>query len=1060
MISGPRRPTRLLQGLFAAAVLVGAFAFNPTLSLKKGQFWTRAMAAEALKVRGAKHEGYGRLVLEWPAPAQYAANLNGRRMVVTFDRAAAIDPAAITGALPSHISDASLSEDGLALTLMLTADYSLKAFDLDRRMVFDLVGATATSVGADDKAQAAKQPEQKSEAKKATSQNTAADKMARIVPPRRPAPPAKPESVAAPATAAPAEEVTTTLAEETSAEPVPSSAPLALVPGQPERPAQVSAETQTQDKGTEDVQALPVSQAHDGVFELRRLPRSQDLSPPMGRSAEPILPLELRFTWDRPAKAAGFSFAGFLWVIFDRLPPADLAQELAEAMPDIRDAKVIPATGATVLRLGVNPLMTPKFSKDGDTWIVDLRPRVTVLEEASKIELVDDGPEGLVRVTAPERGRMIWLTDPHSGNRLVVIPSAVAGAGVPERFSYAQFEALETQQGVALQPLSQGIEVANAKSGVLIRDKSGLKVSSNETRGLMPRDLTAGEPRRRLFNLPRWRLTDQEGFTDTKQALMRKIIDAQGQERTMARWDLARFYFAWGLSSEALALLRVIETDSPRLAKDPEFLLMRAASHFLLREYDEAADILQDPVLSGEWDAKPWRGALLASAQDWEAAAGFFAESESLISAYPRLVRVRLRLLAAEARLGIHDSGGASAQLVRLSQDSLDASEAAQAKFLTGQRFYLDGEYDLARQLWRELAADNHRASQARARLSLLDLALQEETISKEEAVAELERLRFAWRGDTFEVALLTRLAAVYRKNGDYRKALITMRQTAANFPDSVVARSLALQMRDLFAELYLTDLGDALPPLQALSLYEEFKELTPPGPQGDAMIARLADRLVEVDLLPQAAKLLTDQMNYRLEGLEKAKAGSQLAMILLLDKQAEQALEAIENSHVAEMPLDLASERRLMRARALAQLQQTDAALALIDGDDSPAAVRLRGEIKWQMRDWAGAAKELDKQIPQKPPSRPLSATESEKVADLAMALTLADDRVRLMSLNKRYKNAMAGSEHAELFKLLADGVDPNGPRSIADGLDQVEAAQAFMSSYEAMKQKNAVNR
>src|SRR3546814_6011298 len=67
--------------------------------------------------------------------------------------------------------------------------------------------------------------------------------------------------------------------------------------------------------------------------------------------------------------------------------------------------------------------------------------------------------------------------------------------------------------------------------------------------------------------------------------------------------------------------------------------------------------------------------------------------------------------------------------------------------------------------------------------------------------------------------------------------------------------------MREIFAEIYKGPGNPEVPPLRALALYEEFMELTPAGPEGDRIIAGLADRLVEVDLLDRAAKLLEGQV-------------------------------------------------------------------------------------------------------------------------------------------------------------------------------------------------------
>ncbi|MEJ0067681.1 MAG: hypothetical protein WDO24_01900 [Pseudomonadota bacterium] len=77
------------------------------------------------------------------------------------------------------------------------------------------------------------------------------------------------------------------------------------------------------------------------------------------------------------------------------------------------------------------------------------------------------------------------------------------------------------------------------------------------------------------------------------------------------------------------------------------------------------------------------------------------------------------------------------------------------------------------------------------------------------------------------------------------------------------------------------------LPPLTALALYDDFRDLTPPGPRGDKMIQNLADRLVAMDLLDRAGELLDYQIKNRLSGTEKARIGARLAVVQMLDPQA-----------------------------------------------------------------------------------------------------------------------------------------------------------------------------
>ena len=123
------------------------------------------------------------------------------------------------------------------------------------------------------------------------------------------------------------------------------------------------------------------------------------------------------------------------------------------------------------------------------------------------------------------------------------------------------------------------------------------------------------------------------------------------------------------------------------------------------------------------------------------------------------------------------------------------------------------------------------------------------------------------------------------------------MRSAASYFGTHPDAPKIAEDMSGAFVDLYLKDAADSLSAVQAIALFEEFKELTPAGEQGNVMIQKLADRLAQVDLLDRASKLLTLQVEFRLQGEEKARVGARLATILLLNKKPGLAAEAITNS-------------------------------------------------------------------------------------------------------------------------------------------------------------------
>ncbi len=151
------------------------------------------------------------------------------------------------------------------------------------------------------------------------------------------------------------------------------------------------------------------------------------------------------------------------------------------------------------------------------------------------------------------------------------------------------------------------------------------------------------------------------------------------------------------------------------------------------------------------------------------------------------------------------------------------------------------------------------------------------------------------------------------------------------------------------FDSLFLGGKGDALPPIEALGLFYDYRDLTPIGRRGDEMIRRLADRLVSVDLLDQAAELLQHQVDHRLQGAARAQVATRLAVIYLMNRKPRpRARRRLQTTRTAELSNELRDQRLLLEARALSDTGRHDLALELIANINSHEAIRLRSDILW----------------------------------------------------------------------------------------------------------------
>jgi len=1000
--------------------------------------------APALGLRIGEHPGFSRLVFDWPERIGYQIEQGAERAVVRFERAARLDLRRYRADPPVNLRglEPIPGGGGLTLALALPEGATLRHFYDGPKVVIDVYAPVP-------KAKANSQAKAKPQAK----------------------PEAKPEAIPKAETSSTTPEIgraaaSGTIAEHTAESPPAGDSPLKLAakarPGlRDEAAAALEATSRSKTRATPS-----------GLVAAYERPLLPVLEPVPGRRAARREPLVLRLSWSDSVAAAAFRRGRHLWLVFDAPTRAKLARQIETVAPELKPVEQWTDDGATVLRFAAGSGLAPRLSREEGAWRIDLRPRLGLPDRNIAYRILSQQRRSEVVFSLEGSSRVIRLSDPDLGGRLFVVPVVTAGLGLPVTRHFPQFQALDSYQGLVVAPLSDAVLARLEGAELRVTGNAGLLVTPE----LSPDPLLAGGGRGplrgRLLHLEAWRRGGEREYPANRQALQRAVVaPADPEKLDLARLDLARFYFAHGFGAEVLAVLDLMMRSSERFARDPELILLRAAGAFLTQDYAAASRGLADPALAGEVDALVWRAALAAAAQDWAYGAELFERAEPLIEEYPRAVRVRLRLLAAEARLGVADTGGASLYLERIREDRPTGFELAQLDYVEGRRLLLDNEVAAATELWRAVARSSHRPSQARARLALVELGLESGSLGEAAAIAELERLRFLWRGDEFEVALLERLAGLYLKRGDTRKALHALRQAASHFPGSAHAKAATRQMTEIFVALYLDEPVPALPPLTALALFEEFRELTPAGQRGDRMIESLVDRLVAVDLLDRAAGLLEAQIDQRLEGAERVRASNRLALIRLIDREPRLALEALAVAAPQPVPGDsgqgdlragepapdplppaLLREARHLEARALADLGRGREALNRLRGDSSEEALRLRADILWELGDWPAAAVALARFLSAPPQDGEAFADEAARaVTDLAIAHTLAGDRQSLDGLARDYGPAMAATSEAEAFALLTSDFGRPQITAITEELAGVERVQAFMAGYKA---------
>ena len=340
--------------------------------------------------------------------------------------------------------------------------------------------------------------------------------------------------------------------------------------------------------------------------------------------------------------------------------------------------------------------------------------------------------------------------------------------------------------------------------------------------------------------------------------------------------------------------------------------------------------------------------------------------------------------------------------------------------------------YRTAADSWDRPAAAQGRLREIVLRYSLGDL-------KRDDVISELETLTTVWRGDETEIEALQILARLYTEEGRYRDAFYVMRSAMTAHPNSEMTRRIQDEAAATFDSLFLAGKGDALPAIDALALFYDFRELTPIGRRGDEMIRRLADRLVSVDLLDQAAELLQYQVDHRLQGAARAQVATRLAVIYLMNRKPDRALATLRATRTADLSNELRNQRLLLEG-ARAVRHRPPRCRARSDRATSRAARRSGCAPTSCGRRGAGAksAEQIELLYGDRWKEwQPLSDVERADILRAAIGYALGEDTLGLGRFREKYAAKMAeGAGRARLrggHRAARHRAAPNSARSPA---------------------------
>jgi tetratricopeptide (TPR) repeat protein len=1017
-----------------------------------------------IRVRTSVQPTFVRFVFEMPDGVGVSSVLNDQKLTLQFNALLTFDLADAKEAAPSNIASINQKVDGdkSLVEVALIGDVDVHSFREEKNYIIDvafqqpekppvLPQPTADASHAPAKAAAAKAAPPAAAA--------AASHRAAVAPAAAPAAamPAAPGTLSEPP--APPRQAgqivpptSETFAKEANIE-IRPEAPKAAEPPAAEAPA-------IEAPNTEHAKPAPVAVAEPPqkpkMTPAAAAPPAETAPPSAAGAGDAVVDarrnsdgLNLTFSFAAATPAALFRRADAVWLVFDTAKPIDVDPIRSKGGAIIADVSAVKLDNGQAIRIRLNRPQLPSLTSDDEAgiarWTLTFADAMrTPTQPLVAIRNIADPAFANVTVPLAKPGRLHRLVDPDAGDTIMVVTAPAPIRGFIKRQDFVELSLLESIHGVAVRPNSDDIMIEVASDKIVLGRPGGLTLSAAEVGA--ERAAIAVRP---VFDSVEWRKNQEGKFTAREDELVEAAAAAEPDQRMPARLELAGFYMSRAMYPEAKGVLDLALASAKPGLEEPFALVMRSVANSLIGRPDKALKDLNNPVVGSNYDSQLWKALAFARQEKWAEAREKFKNGEFSISSLPVDLQRIVLSEAMRASLEVKDYPSASRRSSELDvigvppemQPAIAVLRGWLAESLGHERDALD-QYKLA-------MASSDRAAAAEAKLRAIALRQKRDEISPADALRELETLSATWRGDGIEVRTLAILSRMYAEAGRFAESFVAARTATRLQPNSEAARQCQDDASALFAQLFLSQKGEDLPPVEALAMFYENRELTPIGRRGDEMIRRLADRLVGVDLLDQASELLQYQVDKRLEGAARAQVAARLAMVYLTDRKPDRAIAALRSTRIADLSGELRAQRLLLEARAQSDVGRHDLALDIISNISGREAIRLRSDIYWASRRWREASEQIELYYADRwRDFKPLDPLEKGDVIRAVVGYALAEDGIGLARFREKYAPLMNGDADRTAFETASRPAAANSAEfaEIAKMAARVDTLDGFL--------------
>ena len=503
---------------------------------------------------------------------------------------------------------------------------------------------------------------------------------------------------------------------------------------------------------------------------------------------------------------------------------------------------------------------------------------------------------------------------------------------------------------------------------------------------------------------------------------------------------------ALNLGQDAKTHLKTVAIQYPKITYHPLYKALLGMTHFLNQEYKDALNCWQ--TLPNTLEIAIWKRLAASALGQSKGIDQLIFNIKNVLEYYPTQLHEVLIQHSLRTAENLHNF---SAVYLLLGAKKNDNSLSF--KWINGlyqaKNFYEKKDFRSSNHVLKNMRLEEYPDKTSvellveTEFLNILNLLKLKEQ-SEKEAIRNLSNLRLKWRSGSLEYRISQKLIRLLETEKRYSDALTELYELKRLFPNRSNVDLIDFNIQNFYIKYFKNTKG--ISPLKIIKIYGDFLEFIPEGKAGDEIIQVVVEQFQKIDLLDEAAELLSRNLEKKHDSPEKIDTIFKIIDIHMRNQKFDAALAVINTFPQEVATIEQKSKLIVRQAQALLGDKKTMQALTLLNASTAPEHGILAAKIYAQNKKWREAAEKLSSTqylIDQKKNPKQLINI----LNDLAIMYSMDNQTEKLRELGKTYEELMKGQKNFEFL------TRPNNSQ-----IKQRNEAEAALTDIESVS--NYINR